>query len=236
MRVDDDAAAVVLLHAGLVEAEPVGVGHAADRDQHDIGFDRFGRAALGRLDLGLQRRARRIDAGDLGAELEGDALLFQDALRLPADLVVEARQDAVEEFDHRHLRAEPPPHRAELEPDHAGADHQQPLRHLVERDRLIRGDDALAVDVDALELRHIGAGGDDDVLGLQRLRLAVGALDLDLARRGDAAGAVHRIDLVLLEQVIDALDVAVDALVLELHQRGEIELRRADADAHLAQS
>ena len=53
---------------------------------------------------------------------------------------------------------------------------------------------------------------------------------------GDAAGAVERIDLVLLEQELDALDVAVDALVLELHHRGEIELRRADLDAHLGEA
>ena len=62
------------------------------------------------------------------------------------DLAVHAGQDAVEELDHRHLRAEPPPDRAELEPDHAGADHQQLLRHLVERERAGRGDDALLVD------------------------------------------------------------------------------------------
>ena len=48
---------------------------------------------------------------------------------------------------------------------------------------------------------------------------AVGALHLDLAGRGDAAGAVKSIDLVLLEQELDALDVAVDALVLERHHR-----------------
>ena len=99
------------------------------------------------------------------------------------DLAVHAGQDAVEEFDHRHLRAEPPPHRAELEPDHAGADHEQVLRHLVERERAGRGHDALLVDLDAREPRHVGAGGDDDVLGLQRLRLAVGAFHLDLAGR-----------------------------------------------------
>ena len=42
-------------------------------------------------------------------------------------------------------------------------------------------------------------------------------------------------DLVLLEQEGDALDVAVDALVLELHHGGKIELGRADPDAHLGE-
>ena len=38
------------LEPRLVEAEPVGVRPPPDRDQHDIGFDRLRRAALGRLD------------------------------------------------------------------------------------------------------------------------------------------------------------------------------------------
>ena len=50
MPVDLDAAALVELDAGLLETEPIGVGPAADRDQHDIGLDRFGFAAGGRLE------------------------------------------------------------------------------------------------------------------------------------------------------------------------------------------
>ena len=64
MRIDDDAAALVALDAGLVEAEALGVGHAADGDQHHVGFDRLRRAALGRLDRHLQLLAGGIDAGD----------------------------------------------------------------------------------------------------------------------------------------------------------------------------
>ena len=67
------------------------------------------------------------------------------------DLAVDAGQDAVEKFDDRHLRAEPPPDRAELEPDDAGADDEQLLRHLAERKRAGRRHDALLVDVDAVE-------------------------------------------------------------------------------------
>ena len=167
--------------------------------------------------------------------LNDHSLFFEKPLRLAAHLAVHAGQHAVEEFHHRHLRAEPPPDRAELEPDHAGADHQQMLRHLVEHQRAGRRHDALLVDLDALEPRDVGAGGDDDGFRFQHLRLAVGALDLDLARRGDAAGAVKRVDLVLLEQELDALDVAVDALVLERHHRRQIELGRGNADAHFAE-
>ena len=65
------------------------------------------------------------------------------------------------------------------------------------------------------------------------LRLAVAAGDLDLAGAENLALAADDVDLVLLHQELDALDVAVDALLLEIHHRRQIELRRGDADAHL---
>ena len=98
------------------------------------------------------------------------------------------------------------------------------FRHLVEHQRAGRRHDALLVDLDAFEPGDVGAGGDHDGFGFERLCLAVGAFDFDLAGRGDAAGAVKGIDLVFLEQKLDALDVAVDALVLERHHRFQVEL------------
>ena len=61
-----DLAALVDLKAGLVEAEPVGVGPAADRDQHAIGLDRLGRAAVGGLDRQGRLVALDRNAGHLG--------------------------------------------------------------------------------------------------------------------------------------------------------------------------
>ena len=151
MRIDDDAAAIVLLHAGGFEAEAFGVGHAPDRDQHDIGFERLRcAAARGRLDLYLERLAGGIDRGDFRRQLERQPLLLQHAMELLGDFAVDARQDVIEEFDDRHFGAEPPPHRAELEPDDAGADDEQLLRHLGEIERAGRRHDALLVDVDAV--------------------------------------------------------------------------------------
>ena len=132
--------------------------------------------------------------------------LASDALELLGDLVVDARRDAVEELDHRHVRAEPTPHRAELEADDAGADHDQALGHLGELERAGRGDDLLLVDRDAGQRRHFRARGDQDVLGRQRvLDRAVVAQHRDRARLVDAAGALERGDLVLPEQEGDAL-------------------------------
>ena len=99
--------------------------------------------------------------------------------------------------------------------------------HLLQLERAGGGDDALLVDVDALELRHIRARGDDDVLRLDHL-----AADADLAGARDLARSAEHRDLVLLQQEVDALGVAVDGFLLEAHH-----LREVDAglglDAHL---
>jgi hypothetical protein len=70
-------------------------------------------------------------------------------VELLGDLGIHAGQDAVQELDDQDLRAEAPPHRAELEPDDPGADDQQLLRHLLQFERAGRGHDHLFVDLDA---------------------------------------------------------------------------------------
>jgi hypothetical protein len=78
-----------------------------------------------RLDARLQALARRVDRGDLGRQFERHALLLQDALELLADLGIHAGQMRSRNSTTVTCAAEAAPHRAELEPDHAGADHQQ---------------------------------------------------------------------------------------------------------------
>jgi hypothetical protein len=61
---------------------------------------------------------------------------------------------------------------------------------------------------------------------------AVGGRDLDLAGPGDAALALHPVDLVLLEQELDALGQLADAVVLGLVHLGQVQLGLdVDADA-----
>src|SRR5205823_15118726 len=132
---------------------------------------------------------------DLGAELEHKALLFKHALELLGHFAIHAGQDAVEEFDDHYLRSQPAPHRAEFEADHAGADDQHFFRHFPQRQRAGRRHHALFVDLDAFQPRDVGAGGDDDVFGFDRLGLAV-APDFYLAGPEDLAGALQHVDLV----------------------------------------
>ena len=214
------------------------IGPAADRDEHDVGGERLGRAlALRRRDADRRGRpCRAVDARHLGAEAERKALLLENALALLGDLAVHAGQDAVEELDDRHLGAEPPPDRADLQPDDAGADDEQPLRHALQLQRAGRGDDPLLVDLDAGERRRIGAGGDDDRLRLERLLAAVLRRDLDLARRGDAAGAVEGSILFFLNRKATPSTFDFTVASLWRHHRRQIELRRADLHAELGEA
>ena len=64
--------------AGCLEAEALGERLAADGDEDDVGFERAGGAAFGRLDRTCDRAVFRH--GDFVAELELHALLLQRAL------------------------------------------------------------------------------------------------------------------------------------------------------------
>ena len=171
----------------------------------------------------------------LDDELELHALLAEDALELLADLAVHARQDPVEILDHGHLGPEAAPDRAEFEADDAGADDEELARDLFQGERPGGGDDDLLVDGDAGELRDVRARGDDDVLRLQELVAAVLGQHLDAAGAGEPRGAAIGVDAVLLEQELDALGVAVDAVLLEGHHLREVELGRADHHAHVGE-
>ena len=157
----------VALDADRVEAEPLGVGHAA----------RWRRA---------RRPPRCVSAAPpaagstvtiaplpdvstlvtLEASLKAKPCLRQDALELLGDFAVHAGQDAVEIFDHDHLGAEPAPDRAEFEPDHARADDDEALRHASSSSAPVEDTTTFSSIVDARQRRDVRAGRDDDVLGL----------------------------------------------------------------------
>ena len=160
--INNDAPALVQFDAKLLEPQPLGVRHPADRNQNDIGLDRFSRAALRRLDRGLEPFSRRIDRRHLRRQFERHALLLEQTLRLTPHFAVHARQHTVEEFHHSHLGAEATPHRPKLEPNNAGANHKQMPRDLRQRQSSGGRDNALFVDVDAPQPHNVRAGGYHD--------------------------------------------------------------------------
>ena len=128
-----DETALVGLDAHGLQAQTLGVGAAPDAHDDRVGVQRLAFAALGRLDRDFQRLAGRIHAGYLGGQVEIHALFGKNALGRLGQFAVHARQDAVEILDHGHFGTQAAPDRAEFQPDHAGADHDQLARHFLQR-------------------------------------------------------------------------------------------------------
>lgn len=210
LRVDDDATLVIDLDADFVEVEAVCVRPASDGDEDDVGLEGVFLAALGCLGLDGDRSvvALHLGAEDFGVQFELEALFGEDLLERLGDLVVDALSaDAAEELDDGDLGAEPAPDRAHLEADDAAADDGHPFWDLFEIECAGAADDALLVDGDgaAGEGSDVGAGCDDDVFTLDLCFAAV--VELYGERCGGEEGrcALDVVDLVFLEEALDAL-------------------------------
>ena len=128
-----------------------------------------------------------------------------------AGLAVDSGQDVVEKLDHRHLRAQPPPNRAEFEPDDAGARQRSassaaaaklkaPVEETIVFSSISTPGSRAKSDPVAMTIALVSMRG----------LIAVGALDDHAPGRGDATLAAHPVDLVLLEEIGDAVDVGGD--------------------------
>ena len=226
-----DNAALVGLAANRFEAQPFGIGAAAHSDDDGIGFEGFLVTAFCRLHEKLDLVVHPLNASDLLAKAELKALFLEDALGFLGDLIVCARHDAVEIFDHGHIGAKTGPDRAELQPDNPGADNDQLFGNFLERDGPGIGHDALFVDLDIRQGGRLRPRRDHDILRIQRLLLAVLAIDLDDALVLDAAKAFDVIDLVLLHQEFDALGQALHGIFLLAHHLRQVDLDPAGLDA-----
>ena len=107
--------------------------------------------------------------GDLGVGEDADALLDEGFFQGVADLVVLDGQDARGHFDEGHLGAEGVVNVGELDADRARADDDHFLRLLGEDHRLLGADDAIAIERQAGQAAGFAAGGDEDVLGFEKL-------------------------------------------------------------------
>lgn len=143
-----------------------------------------------------------------------------------------ARTDAIQKFDDGHICAEAPPNGAHLEADDAAADHDQGLGDRCELEAARRGHDRLLVHRHAVEFGRLRASRDHDVLRRERLRRAtVHRVALDRASAHNLAGALEVVDLVLLEQALDAARQAGHRLVLVRHQLRKVDLDVIGRDA-----
>ena len=131
LAVDLDVAALVGLDARLVQAEIVGVGPAAGRDQEVRADDLARLAADGHADRHLAAAA--LDPGRIGIGQDPDALVLEDLADRLRDVLVLARDQLAVALDDRHLAAEAAVHLAELEADVAAAQDHEVLGQEVDR-------------------------------------------------------------------------------------------------------
>ena len=104
------------------------------------------------------------------------------------------------------------------------AEHNHRRRHAVEAQRVLAGDDALAVDLETGQRPRVGARREDHRFG----RLVAGAVDLDRVGRDEASAALDHGDAALLDQTgqafvqpgDDAILVGVDLFDVDALERG----------------
>ena len=187
------------------------------------------------LHLEVDAARARLRACDRGARLHRDALLAKRLLQLRRDGLVLERDEAGQQLEERDLAPEPAEDRRELDADRTCAQNGQRLRHVSQVDRLVARDDARPIDLDARHAARRGAGRHDNLARLKRLRLAAAHLHAAAARQTRAA--LDPVDLVLLEQELDAFGETLDDLVLAGLHAGHVDRRAlrgvAERDAPL---
>jgi hypothetical protein len=112
---------------------------------------------------------------------------------------------------HRHAGAERREHRGVLDADHAGADHDHGVGHLLDLEHAVRVEHALVVELDLRGPVRPGARGDDDVLGGDGVVVtAGGTVHGDGVRIVEVRRAAEDVDVVAQQLVADDLHLAPD--------------------------
>ena len=242
-RPDDVAGRIHARDAGLVVGVSLDVTAGVELDllaagQHGGNADGHEQHVALQLDLlalrVLRGEAHAVGVGfrvlDLGAGQDADALFGETLLERGADLVVLDGQDTVHHFQHCHFGAKTVEEIRELDADGAGTENQHPFRLLGQDHRLTAADDGGAVEGQVRQRTGEGAGGNHHFAGFQRGFLAVRCLADDVLGVLQGTIAADVVNLVLLEQKLDAARelvghaaaatddlVPVEAQVVELH-------------------
>ena len=222
--VDLDLAALAQFDAGILEAQPFGVGNAPDGEQHQIGLFLV---AIGHLHEIAAFRTR-LDVFERRVEAELDPLHRRDLQQPVAHRLVIAAQQPVAAIDDVNFAAELVEDAGEFIGDIAAARDDDLLGQFVEMERLVRADRMFG----ALAFGHARAraGGDQD--GFRGHDLA--ARQRDFVRAGDLGALLEDRHLVAFERVgIGALD-PLDVVQHIVSQRDPVEGRVLGRPAEIA--
>src|SRR5262249_37220364 len=100
-------------------------------------------------------------------------------------------------------------------------------------ERLLAGDDALAVELPSRRQCRVGAGGDDDVVGAHLDAAALARRHRERVRAGQLRRALDDLDLAALEQRLHPAGELLHDPLLALEQPAPVDLGLADLDAEL---
>ena len=126
--VDLDVATAVGAHAGVLQAEVVGIGHPAHRDQGVTTGDRCRTGVRGDFETVVPLGEPDI----VGPDVDLDPFAFQDLPDGRRDILVLAGGQSRPTLDHRHLGTESPVHLRELQRDITSADDDEMFWQRVE--------------------------------------------------------------------------------------------------------
>ena len=132
---------------------------------------------------------------------------FEAALQYGAYVFVLGGHQPGQQLDDRYFHAVHAVDIGELNADGAPANDDDAGRELVEDDRLAAGDDLVAVHGERRDGAGAGAGGEDDVLGVEPLSVG-GNLNHSFARQ--PSGALDVLHVILPQQERNAPGVAVN--------------------------
>ena len=167
-------------------AEALGDGPPPRGDQTALGGDDLGRALGGLVGDG-GTAAGRLGGRDLHAREGLDPPLAELAGQLGRDLVILSWRQPGERLEDGDLDPEGSVEAGELEPDGSRPDDDGGSRQIPQRQRLVRRDEGLAVDLDEGQRPRVGATGQDDSPRVDRLLVAAGGRDLDGIRSDEHA-------------------------------------------------
>ncbi|KAF1856457.1 hypothetical protein Lal_00048580, partial [Lupinus albus] len=222
--VDVDVAALVKGHAA-VGSQQVG-GDRTTTNGNDQLVEHLLLLAFGVGEADGDLLLLHFGTGDTGAQADLQSLLGEDLEGFLGDLLVSGREELVQGFQHGDFGTQAGPYGAQLQADHASADHAELLRHGLEVQGAGGVDDDVLVDGSRGDFDRAGAGCQDHVLGLDDLGLSVGTGDFDLLVGQQLAVAFQQGDAVGLEQGAHAAgQVLNDAVLARDHGR------YVDADA-----
>ena len=179
------------------------IRHDADGGEHHLGLDFL--LLVTRDEIDFDRVLADAEILALRSRENRDALFLQGPLQHLRHLFVFDGQHLVEHLDERHLRAKRIVEIRELHTDRPRADNHDGLRQRGIRERLARGHHAHAIDGQLGDTAHFATGRDERVLRLEKFPLMLALGDLDHAGRDDPRLTGVILDLVLLEQKLDAL-------------------------------